>query len=241
MLFNQWKQYFQQNKSHFTHIDIDRPDVLTEKEKKLISSSLQQFQRGEHSEGKHLFAFAEKFGDADYLECIRLFIPEEQRHAMVLSAYMRKNGIPLLRGHWVDNVFRKLRKLAGIENTVRVLLVAEIIAKVYYRALCRATSSALLQDICIQILQDEDQHIRFQCDALRFFQQRKTLAGKLLVSIWQLALMTGTILIVWWYHRKVLYKGGYSFSGFMKETLSVYFEAEKYVQKQEKRQFGFGQ
>lgn len=241
MLFNQWKQYFRQNRDHFKHIDIDRADVLTEAEKKLIRSSLQQFQRGEHSEGKNLYVFAEKFGDPDYLDCIRLFIQEEQRHAMVLSAYMRKNRIPLLRGHWVDHVFRKLRKLAGIENTVRVLLVAEIIAKVYYRALCRATSSTLLQDICTQILGDEDQHIRFQCDALRVFQQRKSLAGKLLLSVWQLALMTGTILVVWLYHRKVLYKGGYSFSGFMKETLGIYFEAERYVQKQEKTQYGFEQ
>ncbi len=239
MLFNQWKQYFLQNRHHFSHIDIDRPDMLTEKDKKLITSSLQQFQRGEHSEGKHLYAFAEKFGDQDYLDCIRLFIPEEQRHAMVLSAYMKKYNIPLLRGHWVDNVFRKLRKLAGIENTVRVLLVAEIIAKVYYQALCRATSSALLQDICIQILQDEDQHIRFQSDALRFFQQRKTLAGRILLSCWQFVLMMGTILVVWWYHRKVLYKGGYSFSRFMKDTMSIYFEADRYIQKRERRQFRF--
>jgi hypothetical protein len=241
MEFNQWKEYFQQNRGHFTHIDIDRPDVLTEKEKSVISSSLQQFQRGEHSEGKHLYSFAAKHGDRDYTDCIRLFIPEEQRHAMVLSAYMKKHGIPLLRDHWVDNVFRKLRKLSGIENTVRVLLIAEIIAKIYYRGLHNATSSELLKEICAQILQDEDQHIRFQCDALRQFQQKRSPLAKFFRSGWQFTLMNGTILVVWVYHRKVLSRGGYSFGRFMRDTLSVYFEADQYISRPVKNQFGFEQ
>jgi len=240
MLFNQWKRYFQQNKNHFRHIDIERPDVLTQNEKSLISSSLQQFQRGEQSEGQYLFAFAMQVGDEDYLESIRLFIREEQRHAKILGAYMERNSIPLIKRHWVDSVFRGLRRLAGIENTVRVLLIAEIIAKTYYRALCRATSSALLQDICIQILQDQDQHIRFHCDALHFFHQKKSPAGRLLVSFWQLSLMSGAMLVVWLYHHKVLYKAGYSLQRFMRNTLSIYFDAERYIQRREKAQFGFG-
>lgn len=241
MHFSQWKDYFRQNRGHFTHIDLDRPDTLTKKEKRLISSSLRQFQRGEHSEGKNLYAFAAKAGDQDYLDCIRFFIPEEQRHAIVLSAYMKKHGIPLLRHHWVDDVFRGLRRLSGLENTVRVLLIAEIIAKVYYRALRNATSSELLQDICQQILQDEDQHIRFQCDALKQFQQKRNAAGRFFRSFWQFVLMSGTIPIVWIYHHKVLRRGGYSFTRFLKYTLSVYFEADSYISRQQRTQFGLYQ
>ncbi|MCG2617874.1 hypothetical protein LZZ85_26470 [Terrimonas sp. NA20] len=233
MLFKHWKEYYEQNKTHFAHIDLDRPDELTEEEKLVISSSLQQFQRGEHSEGKHLYAFAQKFGDPDYLDCIRLFIPEEQRHAMVLAAYMKRKGIPLLRGHWVDNVFRWLRKLSGIENTVRVLLVAEIIAKVYYQALFNATSSGLLRDICQQILKDEDQHILFQCDALKQFQRKRSLFGRWFFSGSQMILMTGTTVIVWWHHRKVLYRGGYNFRKFLKRTFTVFTETNTYINHRE--------
>jgi len=241
MEFNQWKEYFHLNRGHFTHIDIDRPDVLTDEERSAVSSSLQQFQRGEHSEGKHLYSFAAKHGDRDYTDCIRLFIVEEQRHAMVLSAYMKRYRIPLLRDHWVDNVFRKLRKLSGIENTVRVLLVAEIIAKIYYRALYKATSSELLKEMCSQILQDEDQHIRFQCDALKQFQQKKSMVARFFRSGWQFILMNGTILVVWVYHHKVLARGGYSFSRFLRDTLSVYFEAESIISSPVRNQFGFEQ
>ncbi|MET0463720.1 MAG: ferritin-like domain-containing protein [Chitinophagaceae bacterium] len=229
MIFKRWKEYYEQNRNHFAHIDLDRPDELTAEERAVIASSLQQFQRGEHSEGKHLYAFAQQFGDQDYLDCIRLFIPEEQRHAMVLAAYMKRKGIPLLRGHWVDNVFRWLRQLSGIENTVRVLLVAEIIAKVYYQALFNATSSGLLKDICKQILKDEDQHILFQCDALRQFQRKRSKSGRLFFSLSQAILMTGTAVVVWWHHRKVLYRGGYDFRQFFKRTLAVFTETNTYI------------
>src|SRR6476620_3746422 len=94
---------------------------------------------GYNSEGKHLYSFAKRFPDPGYLECIRLFIPEEQMHAKVLAKFMKKHDIPQIKNHWTDSVFRWLRKLAGIENTVRVLLVAEIIAKVYYKGLKQAT------------------------------------------------------------------------------------------------------
>ncbi len=229
MSFNHWKQHFISNRSHFNDLDLTATDQLTEKEKNTICFSLQQFQRGENSEGKHLFSFAKEFSDPSYLECIKLFIPEEQVHARVLGAFMKKHSIPLIKGHWVDGVFRWLRKLGGIANTVRVLLVAEIIAKVYYKALHNATGSALLKKICNQILLDEEQHIRFQCEALSIFYQQKSAAYRFLVQYWQLILMTGTIIVVWVHHRKVLKAGSYSFSRFFRETLMVFFAAERSI------------
>lgn len=233
MQFSEWKNYFLQNRSHFSGIDFDEPDQLTPEEKKLITASLQQFQRGEHSEGKHLFAFAKKFPDPAYLECIRLFIPEEQLHARVLKRFMEKHAIPVIRGHWIDGMFRWLRKLAGIENTVRVLLVAETIAKVYYKGLQEATGSPLLKQICQQILADEEQHIRFQCDALRVFHRRKSVAARFFTWFWQWTLMTGTILVVWPYHKKVLRQGGYYFGKFFLENLLVFSEAERSIRQKE--------
>ena len=229
MEFKIWKEYFLQNQNHFAEIDFDETDCLSMEERLVISSSLQQFQKGESSEGRHLYAFAKKFEDPEYLGCIRLFIREEQKHAAVLAAYMNKFQIPLIKGHWVDQVFRWLRKTGGIQNTVSILLVAEIIAKVYYRALHNATESDLLRKICLQILRDEDEHIRFQCDMLRIFYRRQSLLTSFFARNIQIFLMSGTTLVVWWYHRQVLKQGGYYFGKYFFETLSIFFGAEQEI------------
>lgn len=227
MRYTDWKNYFLQNQSHFKDLDFSLLPELTENEKSIISSSLQQFQRGENSEGKHLFASAKKNPDPEYLQCISLFIREEQSHARVLGTFMDKHNIVRIKKHWVDAVFRWLRKSAGLENTIRVLLTAEIISKVYYKALYNATNSNLLKKICYQILKDEDQHIAFQCFTLNPFYQRKPRLSKMFTRTWHFILMSGTITVVWWHHKKVFSKGGYNFKRFSLETLTVFFEAEK--------------
>ena len=229
MEFKIWKEYFRQNQNHFANINFDGDDCLLMEERLVISSSLQQFQKGESSEGRHLYSFAKEFEDPEYLESIRLFIKEEQKHAAVLAAFMHKCKIPLIKGHWVDYVFRCLRKAGGIQNTVSILLIAEIIAKVYYRALHHATECDLLKRICVQILRDEEEHISFQCDLLKVFHRRQSWVTNFLTSTYQLLLMTGTTLVVWWYHRKVLKQGGYYFGRYFFETLSIFFEAAQKI------------
>jgi hypothetical protein len=229
MTFSNWKNYFETNKSHFSDTDWKQPEKLTQAEKKIITTSIQQFQKGENSEGKHFFAFAKTFPDSLYLECIKLFIAEEQTHARVLGKFMDKHDIPKIKKHWVDGCFRWMRKFAGLENSVTVLVTAEIIAKVYYKALLNCTGSALLRKICAQILKDEDQHIIFQCYALSLFYGKKNVTRKFLTRSFHFVLMVGTILIVWIYHRKVLKRGGYNFNKFFVETVSIFFEAEEIV------------
>lgn len=229
MNYQDWKEYFESNQSHFGDIDWNSTDLLTEKEKSVIEASLQQFQKGENSEGKHLFAYAKTFPDAMYLECIRLFIREEQNHAKVLGKYMDIHSIPRIQTHWVDQVFRRLRIMSGLETTISVLLVAEIIAKVYYRVLAKAVASPLLGRICRQILKDEDMHIAFQCFTLHSFYKQKWVIGRWVYRVIHLTLMLGTIIVVWFCHRKVLSKGGFSFGRFFIDTLDVFFEAGRSI------------
>ena len=229
MEFKKWNDYFIKNQNHFSEIDFNDVDQLTEIEKAVIYSSIQQFQRGESSEGKHLFSFAKKFPDPDYTSCIKLFIKEEQMHARVLGEFMDKHGIVHIRHHWVDSVFRWLRKLGGIANSVTVLVTAEIIAKPYYKALGKSSNSSLLKSICSQILKDEDQHIVFQCSALNYLFKKKNSIERSFSRAKHLILMMGTILVVWWHHKKVLRKGGYYFSKFWLETLLIYYQAEEII------------
>ena len=229
MEYTYWKAYFENNQSHFRHINWEEPDELTEEEKRLITKSIQQFQHGENSEGKNLFQFARTMNNEEYLQSIRLFIKEEQTHARVLGRFMDKYGIQKIKGHWVDDVFRRLRKLTGLENSVLVLTTAEIISKIYYDALSNATGSSLLQKICAQILQDEEQHIAFQCNTLNVLYQRKSGSKAFISRSWHLALMTGTIFVVWWFHKKVLKKGGYYFSRFFLQTMLVFLNADELI------------
>ena len=229
MSFRMWKGYFEKNQSHFSDIDWIADDNLSREEKNCISESIAQFQKGESSEGKHLFSHAKKYTDPDYLECIKLFIREEQMHAKVLGKFMDKHKIPKIKNHWVDAIFRWLRKLAGMENTIVVLVTAEIIAKIYYNALKNATSSVLLKSICSQILKDEDHHISFQCHTIFKVSEKKKFISRLIRQTWHLILMLGTIMVVWMTHRDVLKKGGYYFSRFWLETLLVFFEADKCI------------
>jgi hypothetical protein len=235
MSYLHWAKYFENNQSHFRHIHWNEPDILTDEEQRIITPSLQQFQEGENSEGKHLYQFARSLNDPEYLSSIRLFIKEEQTHARVLGKFMDKHGIVKAKGHWVDGVFRQLRKLFGLENSIIVLVTAEIISKVYYDALKNATGSSLLKQLCVQILEDEDQHIAFQCYTLNLFHTRKHFIKKFFSRSWHLFLMTGTLFVVWFYHRQVLKKGGYYFSRFFLQTLLVFLSADELVKNKQAR------
>jgi hypothetical protein len=142
---------------------------------------------------------------------------------------MDKHDIAKAKGHWVDGAFRYLRKLLGLENSIIVLVTAEIISKVYYDALKNATGSSLLKQLCVQILEDEDQHIAFQCYTLNLFFNKRNFLTKFISRSWHLFLMIGTIFVVWFYHRKVLKKGGYYFSRFFLQSLLVFLSADELV------------
>jgi hypothetical protein len=229
MNYTYWKEYFESNHAHFRNINWEEPNSLTDDEKSIITKSIQQFQEGENSEGKHLFQFAKTLNDMEYLSAIRLFIKEEQNHARVLGRFMDKYGIEKAKGHWVDGAFRWLRKLLGLENSIIVLVTAEIISKVYYDALSNATGSGLLQKICSQVLQDEDQHIAFQCHTLSILYEKKNFFSRFISRSWHVFLMIGTIFVVWWYHQRVLRKGGYYFSRFFFQTMLVFLSADELI------------
>lgn len=222
MKFLYWYEYFLSNKDHFDHIDWPDGSTLTTGEKKMISHSISQFQRGEHSEGKHFMQFARTLNDDSYTETVKLFIKEEQDHAAILGRFMEVEKIKKLDKDWLDNTFRWLRKLAGLEGTITVLLTAEIISMVYYKALLSATKSEVLQQICKQVLTDEEMHLAFQCDTLRVLYSKKSRISLFFSKRLHAILMAGTIMIVWLHHARVLKGGGFAFTSYIKETWKTF-------------------
>ncbi|MDN5200447.1 ferritin-like domain-containing protein [Fulvivirgaceae bacterium BMA10] len=222
MNFEYWFYYFQQNQNHFAHIDFDVEPSLTNHEKCLVTSSIQQFQKGENSEGKHLYNYAKAYGDHFYLQAIKLFIKEEQDHAKVLGKWMHLEGIPKIKGHWVDGAFRKIRNLFGLELSITVLVTAEIIAAVYYKALKLATGSSLLKSLCDQILIDEDKHLEFQAHTMAILNREQNYASIFTKRLLHKMFMAATIMLVWFYHGSILKAGGYNFLKYWKDVFQVF-------------------
>ena len=160
-----WLNYFQHNS--WPLMPWDDAYRLTREERDAVASSIQQFQLGEGSGGNAFVERARRFADdTQFIPTLRLFIQEEQRHSASLGRFLDMHGIPWLKKHWLDQVFRRLRRMAALELIVTVLVTAEIIAVPYYRALHNATQSPLLRALCGQILRDEAAHLEYQAETL---------------------------------------------------------------------------
>lgn len=230
MTFKDWTAYFKRNANHYQHFHWDEDDIITPTEKTAITASIQKFQRGENSEGKHLFKHAQSWDNDDYLETITLFIKEEQQHAKILAKLMDRHDIPKLKqGDWVDGAFRWMRNLAGLELSITVLVTAELVAAVYYQALRDATGSSNLKRICERILQDEETHINFQAFALRHFHAKRYWLFNKMVNYMHWTLLLGTSILVWLYHYQMFNAGGFSFSSYQKSLWGEYFRMENMI------------
>lgn len=217
-----WRRHFLAAATAADRLPWDDPTALSREESRCIQSSIQQFQLGEGSSGRRLLQrgreFANTTGDANFIEALALFVKEEQRHSGYLLRFMQREGIPASSSHWVDTVFRRLRVLAGLELSLRVLVSAEIIAIPYYRALAGATQSPLLQAICARILLDEAAHLRFQASMLsRLAASRPLFADRIVSAIHRLFLLI-TCLVVWREHDRIFRRAGYTCGGFLAEA-----------------------
>lgn len=214
-----WHNYFVQNSENKGDFDWHGEDLLTDEEKSCLGKSIAAFQLGEYSEGKGLMKAADSFAqrnDYAYLSNItKLFIAEEQNHALLLRKFLQLNRMPLLKRNWTDSIFRRLRKNVGFELSITVLICAEIISLVYYDALKSGTKSRLLKSICSKILADERLHVKYESEILNSIRQTKSLFRKALLSFLHRFLFIGTVFVVYLSHRKVLNRGRYDLPNFV--------------------------
>ena len=154
----------------------------------------------------------------EYVLALQLFIAEEQRHARDLGRFLELAGIPPIRSNPLDRIFRLLRHTLGtLEVAISVLLTAEIIARVYYRALKQATGSTVLRALCDQILHDERQHVLFQSEQLGKLQASRGTIWLFATNVVRRLLFHGTCAVVWLFHRRALRRGGLSCSRFWRD------------------------
>jgi hypothetical protein len=218
----EWCAYYRANTQRLLPLPWHRGAQLTDVERNAVAASIQDFQLGESSEGRHLLeraaAYAEQNRDPDYLEAMQLFVGEEQRHAAVLGRYLDLAGIPRLQHSRLDGAFRRLRRLAGLETAIGVLLTAETAGKIYYIALRRATGCPLLRRICEQLLRDEVQHMRFHAERLAILRRDRPRWRVRLAHGWHRLLFGGTCLLLWGKHRRALRAGGFGLGSFWRAS-----------------------
>jgi len=225
----EWRQYYEENARSLLEIPWHLGAELTPDETAAIAQSLKEFQIGESSEGKHLLRYSQEYakrtGDQEYVSAIRLFIAEEQRHAQALGRFLRLNDISLVSTTFTDRVFCNLRHLfGGLEVSIAVLVTAEIIAKVYYAVLWEATQSVILRRLCDQILHDELRHVQFQAEQLAKLRASRRWLGRIATMGLQRFLYLGTTLMVWFFHRHAIRRGGLSLWGWWKSCWQEFNE-----------------
>ncbi len=80
------------------HVSSNAAMQLSEKERRTITPSIQQFELGESSRGQRLLERGQRFGssvnDPLFAGALEMFIKEEQQHSRYLEAFMDSQSIP---------------------------------------------------------------------------------------------------------------------------------------------------
>lgn len=158
-----------------------------------VARSIQRFQVGEAGDGANLIA---KAGGGDYLAAVRLFVAEERNHARMLAELLAAAGVPTIANHWSDTVFVRLRRALGLRLELMVLLIAEVVALRYYRALRDGTTDPLVTQVAGLILADEERHVPFHCHRLRIgFATLGKASRAVVFGVWRVLLLGVTITV----------------------------------------------
>ncbi len=227
----EWLDYFQGNARARMDICWKRGTGITDEERDAIAASVQEFQLGESSDGRCSLAiarrYAEQSGDHDYPEALAVFFREEGMHADMLGRFLDLAGLPRLSRSWRDSAFRKLRRCFNLEVLLVFLLVAELIAKVYYRALRSATGSPVLRRICSQILRDEKPHVQFHLERLAHIRRFRPRWLNLIAIETHRGLFLSVCLVVWLKHGGAMRRGGFGFGRYFRQCRREFSEAAR--------------
>ncbi|WP_129308531.1 ferritin-like domain-containing protein [Streptomyces sp. L2] len=161
-----------------------------------VWAGIQRFQVGEDGDGANLVGKADAAGDPDYARAVRLFVAEEQNHARLLARLLAAGGVPTLTGHWSDTVFVRLRRLMGLRLELLVLMIAEVVALRYYRALRDGTDDILTTEVAGRILADEERHVPFHCERLHAsLAELPRATRRPVMLLWRLLLLAVTAVV----------------------------------------------
>lgn len=230
---NYWIGHFKINAS-IKRVKWNLRPVITPEEVKVILPSLQAWQLGETSDGKNLIAastkYADKMGDPDYVEAVKLFIKEEQKHGNNLGMYLDAIGQPRIKKDWGDSLFRKVRYLnTSMEIWTLAVIVVESTAQIFYKSLKDATNCGLLKEICTDILIDEAYHITFQTERLAMIYDRKNSFSQSWRKHAYRYFFYATSTLVWLAHKQIFKAGGNTYESYKRKMEYKYIKTIKMI------------
>jgi hypothetical protein len=168
-----WINHFLDNRGRHAFRKPAMPSdgcTLPDEVKLPLRDSLAIFQLGESGGGSRLMRYVQRVVPqeklAGYEEAVSLFVAEEQWHASILRDLVDYLGGTCLQKQWSNSVFRWLRNHFGVEFNIQILLIAELIAEVYYGLLYRKSGDAVVRAVSQRILSDEMRHIAFHTEFL---------------------------------------------------------------------------
>jgi hypothetical protein len=221
-LYQRWYRHFLDKRDGPCALPWQESRLLYTAERRLVARSIQQFQLGEWARGHGLMRRASLHAvlstDLWFLPSLELFIAEEQHHSRMLGRFLDREGIPRLTDHWLDSVFRRLRKLAGLEVCAMVLVTAEVLAVPFYQALRDATGSHLLHSICKRILCDEAGHLNYQALTLGLVRRPLLHQARAIHFLCHSVLFHCTALLLWQQHHDVFRAAGWDYRRFWNQA-----------------------
>ncbi|QJD98111.1 ferritin-like domain-containing protein [Mucilaginibacter robiniae] len=216
-----WIKHFKVNATK-TRINWLLQPTATQEQIAAILPSLQAWQLGETSDGENLIRAATKYakrvGDPLYVDCIKLFIKEEQKHGENLGQYLDRIGKPRIQHNWGDTLFREIRHLnTSMEMWTLAVITVESAAQVFYQALKDATQCKLLQQICTDILIDEAYHISFQTERMAILFSQKTAIERWVYRSFYKGFFFSTAMLIWFAHKKLFRAGGNTLKSYLRK------------------------
>jgi hypothetical protein len=213
-----WRLYFERNAAQRPPIPWHLGVHVEPQWRAPLIHTLQRFQLGESGEGTFLKEWAKQAGDDDFMAAIDLFVKEEQNHSHMMACLLHGMDALLLDGHWSDNLFTVLRRMGGLKFEIMIFLVAEVIAKRFFRALYDGSTDPVVRAVFGQIVREELAHVAFNCQALRrFCQPLSALEKWVMRGTWRVMFRL-TCLLVIFDHRRVLRVAGVGSVQFWNET-----------------------
>jgi hypothetical protein len=219
-----WLNYFERNRKQRQPIPWENGIQIEPHLRGPLIRSLQKFQIGESGEGRKLRRHAAATKDETYAAAINLFIKEEQEHARLMAEILKRLDAPLLQSHWSDRCFVWLRHLFGLHQELLVLLLPEMIAKVYFRALRDGTLDPVLRAVTAQIEHDENGHLAFHVEYLHRAFERLSFTQRIAAQIGWRIIYRATCLVVMFDHRDLLRAAGVRRPDFWRDCGVVFDE-----------------
>jgi hypothetical protein len=223
-----WIEHFKKNVLQ-ERVDWNLKPAISDHELSSVLSSLQAWQLGETSDGAHLIhastLYAYKIGDSAYIDAVKLFIAEEQKHGGNLGRYLDAISKPRIKADWGDTLFRKIRYFnTNMEIWTLAVITVESAAQIFYQCLKDATGCMLLKQICTDILIDEAYHIDFQTERMDIIFKNKSSLSRSISRIIYPVFFFATTLVVWFAHQKLFKAGGIDFRKYLNKMKYKYFK-----------------